>query len=798
MRSYRAVVVECFDVQAGARPPDNAGDAAGFSQLVSATDQTVTPEPRVREATPLVERETGGGVAHGDSHPAAIVSRIETAFRGAFVTEAALRRPFLWRAVAVAAGALLYFAADNEPAPGVAFALLATSVALAAATRGHRRAHVVFVALALIAGGFSSGVWRALRVAAPVLSRPGVGELTGFVEEVDPRREGARFILRVASAEGLPDDILPARVRLTMRSQPAFQAGDFIGLKARLTPPARAALPGGYDFARDAYFARIGAVGVTLGRIEIMSPPDPAPPALRFFAAIDRLRNELALRVYRVIGDDAGAIAAAMVAGKRDLLSEDAKNLIRRAGIFHIVTISGVQMTLVAGVFFVGLRALLALSRTLALNYPIKKWAAALAMLGAILYDLATGSRVGTERALVMTLIMLGAVIFDRPSLSMRNLALTVLFIVAFEPEALLGASFQLSFAAVAALVAVHEWRADHLAKSRRIATPAPSGRFSEAREVFLERVLHGPGATILATLCATAATASFMAADFHEISPYVLIGNPLTLAIIEFFAIPCAIIGALLYPLGLDGFVWGYLAWGIELVTWLAGLIASAPGASLHLRAFAPWALPFLALAVVSAVIWRSWTLKATALPLLAIGLAGARTGAPFDVAIAPTGDAIALREASGVLRIIGKNQRAFAAEQWLRADGDARDPAAAKGGGCDDYGCVARAVDGRLVAVIAARDAFIEDCARVAIVVTSLKAPEGCGAPIVIDRRRLDETGALTLRFVGDRIIWTAAQGPGESRPWSRSAATKTKAQPVSIDADDANAESVETADF
>ena len=515
------------------------------------------------EASPIVERETRGGVARGGARPAAIAAGLETAFRRALVAEAALRRPFLWRAVAAAAGALLYFAADNEPTPGVAFGLLATLIALAALTRSHRRAHLIFVALALLAAGFSSGVWRTLRIAAPILARPGVGELTGFVEEVDPRREGARFILRVASAEGLPDDVAPARVRLTMRNAPTFQAGDFIGLKVRLTPPAHAALPGGYDFARDAYFARIGAVGVALGHIETTTPPDPAPLALRFFAAIDRLRNELALRVYRVIGDDAGAIAAAMVAGKRDLLSEDAKNLIRRAGIFHIVTISGVQMTLVAGVFFVGLRALLALSRTLALNYPIKKWAAALAMAGAILYDLATGSRVGTERALVMTLIMLGAVIFDRPSLSMRNLALTVLFIVAFEPEALLGASFQLSFAAVAALVAVHEWRADHLAKSRQDAAPAQSGRFSEAREIFLERVLHGPGATVLATLCATAATASFMAADFHEISPYVLIGNPLTLAIIEFFAIPCAIIGALLYPLGLDSFVWGYISPG-------------------------------------------------------------------------------------------------------------------------------------------------------------------------------------------------------------------------------------------
>ena len=152
----------------------------------------------------------------------------------------------------------------------------------------------------------------------------------------------------------------------------------------------------------------------------------------------------------------------------------------------------------------------------------------------------------------------------------------------------------------------------------------------------------------------------------------------------------------------------------------------------------------------------------------------------------------------AGGRTELVGKNKRAFAAEQWLRADGDARDAAAARGGGCDDYGCVARAIDGRLVAVIATRDAFIEDCAQVAIIVTPLRAPEGCAAPVVIDRRRLAETGALTGRFVGERIVWTAARKQGESRPWSGNVATTPRAPPAPMEADEAEAAPVETADF
>ena len=256
------------------------------------------------------------------------------------------------------------------------------------------------------------------------------------VEEVAHlRRVGARFVLRLTSAQELDNDAIPYRVRLTTNRTPDFEAGAHVALKARLLPPARAALPGGYDFARDAYFARLGGVGNALGRIEKMEPPDPPPLALRFSAAVDRFRNALVQRVVERLPGDAGAIAAAMVAGKRDHLSREARELIREAGIFHIITISGVQMTLVAGIFFVGLRRLLALSQTLALNYPIKKWAAVMAILGAVAYDIFTGSRVGAERALVMTVIMLLAAIFDRPSLSMRNLALAVVFVVAVEPE---------------------------------------------------------------------------------------------------------------------------------------------------------------------------------------------------------------------------------------------------------------------------------------------------------------------------------------------------------------------------
>jgi competence protein ComEC len=689
----------------------------------------------------------------------------------AWAHERDLRRPFLWLPVAAGAGAIVNLTADRDPSLVAAVCALLMFAALAWLTRTRAAVFALYLGLAAFAAGHASMNWRISRVAAPVLSRLTITNLTGFVEEIDHRRAGARLVLRLTAAEGLAAETMPRRVRLTTRQNPGVEAGDHIALKARLLPPARAALPGGYDFARDAYFAGIGGVGNALGKIERRETDAAAPLSLRVYAAIDRFRNALVARIASRLDGDTGAIAAAMVTGKRDLLSPSAKELIREAGIFHIITISGIQMTLVAGIFFIGLRQLFALSRTLALDYPIKKWAAACAIAGAIAYDIMTGSRVGTERALVMTLVLLGAVIVDRPSLSMRNLAIAAIFILLVEPEALLGASFQLSFAAVAALVAVYESRMAARAEAR---APKPAMTSAVPRQWLPDNMRptewRGVLALLFATFCATAATASFMAYNFHELSPYVLIGNPLTLAMIEFFAVPSALLGTLLYPFGLDAPVWAWLGLGIDLVIHIARWIAAAPGATLHLQSFGPASIVFLSLGVLSIVIWRTAILRATAIPFFAVGLAFAANGPRFDVAIAATGEGAAVRGADGQLVLLGARSASFAAEQWLRADGDGRlAPEVAKAP-CDTIGCAARLDDGRAIALVTDAHAFPEDCERAFAIVTPLFAPSGCNAALVFDRRSLAASGAVTLDFSGAAMVQRQARSVDEDRPWSR----------------------------
>jgi competence protein ComEC len=279
------------------------------------------------------------------------------------------------------------------------------------------------------------------------------------------------------------------------------------------------------------------------------------------------------------------------------------------------------------------------------------------------------------------------------------------------------------------------------------------------------------PVGLLVATLCASCATASFMAYHFHDLSPYVLIGNPLTLTIIEFFAVPGALVGTALYPLGLDAPVWHYVGAGIRFILWVARFIADAPGSMLHVRAFAPYALPFLSLAVMSILIWRSWLLRATALPLALVGLIGAANGPRYDVVIAPGGEQVALRDADGRLDVIGKRFNAFAAEQWLSADGDGREAASARDAEspCDRFGCVGALPEGQSLALVEDRLAFEEDCQRAAIVVSALSAPPGCKAGQVFDERRLAKTGAVGLVWRDGAYKAATDRAALEDRPWS-----------------------------
>ncbi|MFJ5369055.1 ComEC/Rec2 family competence protein [Bosea sp. CER48] len=679
-------------------------------------------------------------------------------FGRALELEAERRRPFLWLPVAMGAGILLYFAADREPALWAPLTGFTLSAGFAFALRARRLAAMAALAVAAVFAGFAAGVMRTAEIAAPMLERPRIGKLTGFVETVETRDSGARIVLLVTDFAGMPAAERPKRVRVNIRAG-SVAPGEHIVATARLLPPPGPARAGGYDFGRDAFFRGIGAVGSISGKIAGVPAPHAMPMRLALDAAIDRARNALTKRIAEAGGGQGGAVAAALVTGKRGLITEATNNDLRAAGIYHIVSISGLHMVLAAGTIFWLVRALLALSQTAALRWPVKKIAAVAAMLGATAYCIFSGSEVATERSLIMTLVMLGAILVDRAALSMRNLALAAMIVLLREPEALLGPSFQMSFGAVAALIAFAERWENRKRPQPPAALPWPLGP-----------VWTAALGIVVTTLLATAATAPFGAYHFQTFNPFGLLGNAMALPFVSLFVMPAAVFGVLAYPFGLDWPAWSLMGWASDAVLRMAQWVAAIDHSTLTIAAFGPAVLACFALALLWLALWTTAWRWLAVLPLV-LGVAIAGKPERPEILIERDGSGLAVRGADGRLAIAGKPSR-FVLQQWLAADGDRRspeDPTLRSGIACDALGCVARTADQRTVSYTRDRLAIIEDCLRADLVVTAIPWSGTCKARL-IERMALSRDGATSLYRSASGWSSHISESDAAERPWTR----------------------------
>lgn len=690
--------------------------------------------------------------------------------------ERELRTGFLLLPVAFALGILAYFAASAEPRLWAGPALLTLAGLLAVKLEGWARA--LAIGLALFAAGFTAGTIRTATIATPMLERAIPVSISGFVEQVDagPRRH--RLTLRLTH---IADERAgrPYRVRIGVPGRPTVEPGAHITVRTRLSPPSEPAMPGGYDFRRDSFFRAVGAVGYALGRIEVTAPRAAADITLTVNAFIDRARNAMTDRIAHTIGGEAGALSAALVTGKRGLISNETNDQLRASGLYHIVSISGLHMVLAAGVMFWTLRALLALSPALALRYPIKKWAAGGAMIGAAAYCIFSGSEVATERSLIMMLVMLGAILVDRPALALRNVALSALIVLAREPEALLGPSFQMSYAAVAALIAGNDlWR-----RYRPQPEPEPRGRF---RPGLLERALRAMLLAFLGivatTVLASLATAPFSAWHFHRLNPYGLIGNALAIPLVSLVVMPAAVIGTMLLPFGFDAMVWAVMGEGIRGVLFVAEKVAAIEGAAPPVARAPTDLFAILVVALLVLVIFRS-PLRFLAAPLVILWAILLRTTPLPDLMLAPDGRMALFRAEDGRYALLSPASPSnFTLQQWLPALGDARqpaDPTLKQATRCDKLGCTGTLADGKRIALSLTPEAVRLDCQRAHLVITPARVdPVLCGPNrLLIAWDDFERFGAQRITLADGRIAARETSlDPRAVRPWRKAPPTES----------------------
>ncbi|TWF49835.1 ComEC/Rec2 family competence protein [Neorhizobium alkalisoli] len=596
------------------------------------------------------------------------VRRLPATLRLLAGEEKAYGHVFLFVPVLVGTGAITWFSLPRDPPFWtLVFFLVVTSVATCLTRHRHGAAGYIWSAALLFSIGMILGQLETWRHATVILDSPVTTEVTGIIDRREVDAEGRwRYLLRVEQTAAPRLARAPERVSLLVRGrQVAFLAGDRISGKARLSPPSGPALPGLNDFAFSAYFDGIGAIGFFYGtpRLEASGAATTDwPEAIENW--LFSLRSEIGTRIRETVPGDAGAFAAAIVTDERRAISKETTEALRLSGLAHIVAISGLNMALAAGIFFIGLRTLLALFPGFGQAFPVKKLAAFGALLMVTAYYLISGFGVSAERAYVMMTVILIAVLFDRASISLRNVAISALIILVLSPSEILGPSFQMSFAATAALVAGYAaWKRK---PDRENADPRGLRHLVWRPLVVSASFIAGITAT---SMIGSTSTAIYSVEHFHRLATYGLAANLAAMPLISFVVMPAALVGMLLMPFGLD---WPFLAamgWGLDLVITIAKHVASWGGDVAIGRQHA-WFLALASAGFVLLTLLRT-RLRLVGLPLLALALLlswSERSKPLADLLVSEDGTLVALIEAGSVATNRSRPP-SFIYDQWKRA---------------------------------------------------------------------------------------------------------------------------------
>lgn len=668
----------------------------------------------------------------------------------------------LWTPVLFGTGIALYFSLRFEPSPWWAVSAVACSFGAVWVFRHAVFARVAFVAMALVVVGFFIAQQQTHRVAAPILAKPiKAVVVTGQVVQLERGLKGPRVILDNPVVRRLAPAATPDRIRLRLRRGDDVGVGDRISVLARLSPPPAPAMPGAYDFQRRAWFARIGGVGFALGHVK---------PARDFTdrggvgtAAIKlaKLRQTMADRIRSVLPSESGAIAAALIVGDRSAIPEETVQALRDSGLAHLLAISGLHLGLVATILFFGVRLLLAVFEPVALRLPIKKIAAVAALLGAFIYLLLAGATVPTQRAFIMTGIVLFAVLVDRTALSLRLVAWAAMIVLALSPDVLLSASFQMSFAAVVALVAVYEALREPLRDWLRGSSPGRKLAF-----YFI--------GVAITTIVAGAATGLVALHHFGRITQFGLVANLAAVPIASFWIMPWGVLAAALMPFGLEEFALVPMAWGIEWVVLVAQTVAGWPGAVAAIPVLPQAGLVAIALGGLWLCLWQG-RIRLFGCLGIAVGLAIIPLTDRPDILVTGNGKLMAVRLADGTLRLTSGKTERFAAKIWMERDGQLTPrvwnagSVAAETLSCDKLGCVYRRA-GRHIALIKDARAFADDCRADWIVVSTIPVRRACDGTVrTIDRFDLWRHGAHAIWISRDTVTVKSVRAVRGDRPWT-----------------------------
>ncbi|MGE4064820.1 MAG: ComEC/Rec2 family competence protein [Rhodospirillaceae bacterium] len=664
-------------------------------------------------------------------------------------------RAILWVVVAFAAGIALFFSWKSDPEVWIA-PLVALGAAVLARVRWTRPLAIAVMAMA---AGHSAAQFRTALVATPLLTKEvGPVQIRGLVVETERRPGANRIVLAPETLPRVPEGAIPARLRINIPQGHGLpRAGDVIEVRAVVGPAMRPAVPDGFQFQRFLYFERIGGTGYSVGRWQTVSAAQELPWSAAFISTTEAWRRAIGGRVAEVLPNEEGAVATALINGEQSLIPEPLQNAYRAAGLAHLLSISGFHMTLLAGTVFFLVRRILALAPRIALRSDTKKIAAWTALAVTFGYLLISGMSVPAVRSFLMIAVVLAAVLLDRTALSLRTIAWAALALMLIYPDAVFGASFQMSFIAVLALIALYEgtWL--------KIPWRNEQGQFSLARAAGVYVL-----ALVLTDIVAGGATNIFALYHFNVFPSYSLIANLVAGPLTGLWIMPMGLMGVTLMPIGLDGFALKAMGVGIAVLNNLARTIAGWPGAQVHVP---PMQTAFLVLAAAGLIficLWKGRLRWVGAAPVLAALIQPWMTPAP-DILIDDTARVVAVSDARGHLMFSPGRTGRFVRDVWTERYGASDEKWPGGDMKCDASGCVL-ARDEKRVLVAFGPAALAEDCGKADAIVSAVAAYDLCHQGLIIDRIHLAIRGAHALWIEQHGVrVRSALDGTG-NRVWMR----------------------------
>ncbi|WNO52591.1 ComEC/Rec2 family competence protein [Stakelama saccharophila] len=663
----------------------------------------------------------------------------------------------VWLPVAIGGGIAAWFLLPYR-FQWIGFCLGTAGVGLAAlaAGRGGRISRVLAVAAFALALGCALVWWRAERVAAPVLDHAGVARVVGVVEKIEriPARDIVRLRLAVRNAD------LPPVIRMNVAEQdvPAgLGEGAIIKARGWLMPPPPAAVPGAYDFTRVAWFDGIGATGRAFAPVTVTEPGQRAD---------DTLRSRLSRYVRERVGGSAGALAATLATGDRGAIAEDDAEAMRNAGLAHLLSISGLHVTAVVGAVMLLVLRGLALFPTLAGTGRIPVIAAGAGAAAAVGYTWLTGAHVPTIRSCVAALLIVAAIVFGRQAITLRLVAAGALLVLLLWPETLVGPSFQLSFAAVTVIVALHE---------HPVARRWFSGRDRDDRWPI--RFGRAALSLLVTGIVVELALMPIAFYHFHRAGLYGAAANILAIPLTTFVIMPAEAVALLLDLLRLGAPAWWVAGEALGLLLKLAHATASAPGAIAALPVTPTGAFAAIVLGGLWTALWRTG-LRWIGLVSVAVGLAWALITPPPDLLVSADGTHMALRKADGSMALLRDRSGDYIRDVFRENGGSAESLTpidAMPNARCSHDSCLIdyRAGDDRW-RILATRSDYLipreslePACRDASIIVSDRWLPRWCRPRwLKLDAKRLAATGGVAINFA-DHSIRTAVTSGGD-HPW------------------------------